>query len=227
MQPDPLSPEKEEEQPQPLATQELPPASEKAQPSTLPADEGVEASPPRPAEKKHSKFNLAYLVLGVLALLLLAAIAWVGYWTYDLSNELTTTQQQLAALQNDHAKLQADYAALQSENEKLNAELTQTRTDLEKANADLGTAQAEASKYQDQSKGMTTQIDKAGKLALVLQTFTTIDDETDFLVLEKQIKDAGNEGLSKAWSKAKTYPSEASFDALLEYLILAIRDSLK
>ena len=215
MQPDLLSPEKEENLPETVS------------PNAIQIEQSFETVIANPAApKKRSKLNLAYLAMGVLALLLIAAFGWVGYWAYSLSTELTDNQQQLAGLQADYDRLQKDYTALKSESETQNAELAQTRTDLEKANADLATAQTELASSQDENKSLSNKIDQASKLADVLQTFTSIKDETDFIVLARQIKDAHHEGLSKAWSDAATFPSEESFNKFLSYLILAIGDSL-
>jgi septal ring factor EnvC (AmiA/AmiB activator) len=231
MQPDLLSPEKEENQPGPLVPQELSPSesstSETSQLETHPVEEATNVAP-SPAGKKHSKFHLAYLALGVLVFLLLAAFAWVGYWAYDLGTQLMNTQQQLAARQADYAKLQADYETinrtLKGENEKLNSELAQVKADLEKANTALVTAQSDLAKSQDQSKSLKTRIDKASKLAEILYSFDTIKDELGILQLDKLIRDSKNPQLLLEWNGIS---SEEDFRNFLSYLIFATRDSLK
>jgi septal ring factor EnvC (AmiA/AmiB activator) len=215
MQPELLSPEKEENQPQSSDPEE-------AQPETPPAEETKEFNP-SPA-KKHSRFNLAYLALGALVFLLFAAIAWVGYWTYNLGTELTTTQQQLAALQAEQSQLQTDYETIKSENEKLNNELTQSKADLEKANTELAAAQSDLTKSQDQGKSLNAKIDKASKLAAILYAFSTVESQTDFFNLDKLIKESKNQAVIAEWKKIST---EEGFRNFLEYLILATRDSLK
>jgi|WetSurMetagenome_2_1015567.scaffolds.fasta_scaffold39883_3 septal ring factor EnvC (AmiA/AmiB activator) len=226
MQPDLLSPEKEENQPASSSPQENTPpillSSNDGQIEIPPAEEATNINPP-PAGRKRSKFNLAYLALGVLVFLLLAAFAWVGYWSYDLSAELITTQQQLAALQADHAQLQTDYATLKSENEKLNTELTQARADLEKTNTDLAAVQSDHAKSQDQNKTLKAKIDKASKMAEILSAFTAIQSENDFLKLDKLIRDSRNQDLLAEWNNIS---NEEDFRNFLNYLVLAIRDSL-
>src|SRR5512141_396507 len=110
MQPDLLSAEKEKNQPEPSVPQETTPTET---PSMLTAElveptpvVKVEAQKPPVVQKKPSKWNKLYIVLGMLVLLIFAIFAWIGYWTYMLSTDLASAQQQLAALQAEHAKLQ-------------------------------------------------------------------------------------------------------------------------
>jgi hypothetical protein len=225
MQPDLLSPEKEENQPEPLPTESS--ILKGPQLETHPVEETPNVNPTS-AVTKRSKFNLAYLALGVLVFLLAAAFAWVGYWAYDLSTQLMNTQQQLAARQADYAKLQTDYETLNStrkgENEKLNSELAQVKAGLEKANTDLAAAQSDLARAQDQSKSLKTKIDKASKLAEILYVFDTVNSEIDFLQLDKLIRDSKNQQLLAEWNSIS---SEEDFRNFLSYLILATRDSLK
>ncbi len=221
MQPDLLSPEKEENPPETSSSEAAPPE--------LPSTEAAADATLSPTVKKsRSKVILAYVGLGVLVLLLVAALGWVGYWTYDLNTQLTHTQQQLVAQQADYAKLQADYATLNNtlkgENEKLNTELAQVKADLEKANTDLATAQSDLSKSQDQSKKLAAKIDKASKLAEILYVVSTAKNDADFLRLDKLIRDSNNSALTLNWMGIS---SQADFNDFLDYLILATRDSLK
>ena len=180
MQPDLLSPEKEDTVPESL------PQEEPAKIESI-------------SEKKRSRVHPAYIALGVLVILLLAAMGWVGYWSYNLSNELMSTQQQLATLQTSYDKLQADYNALKGENEKLSADLAKAQADLEKANADLAAAQADLAKSQDQNKSMTTRFEKGTKLAEVLYAFINISGPGDLLKLDTLIKNTKNQELQAEW----------------------------
>ena len=213
MQPDLLSPEKEENLPELFSPEESPLES---------VQEAAENNPS--PKKKRSKFKLVYLALGMLVVLLLAAIAWVGYWAYDLNTQLTTTQQQLAALQSGHAQLETDYESLKSENKKLNAELIQTKTDLEKANSALAAAQSDLGQSQGQNKSLNTKIGKASRLAKILYAFSSIQNEIDILRLDKLIRDSKDQAILSKWNSIK---SEQDFRNFLDYLILATRDSLK
>src|SRR5688500_2340788 len=102
--------------------------------------------------KKRSKLIVAWIALGLLAILFLLSFAWVGYWAYTLNTQLNTTQQQYEALQSEYDNLTSEHTALTLEHEKVNAELSQTKTDLEKANTDLTTAQDDLSKSKDQGE---------------------------------------------------------------------------
>ncbi len=229
MQPDLLSPEKEENTPESnidpsasIPTVETTPAEPPA-----PANEAVAAQVSPSAKKKGSTSILAYIGLGVLVLLLIGALAWVGYWAYGLSTELTNTQQDLAALQADYSKLQTDYATLKTENEQLKTEMAQVQADLDKANTDLATAQADLSKSQDTNKSLTTRFDKGTKLAEVLSTFISVSGPADFLKIDKLIKNAKNQELSSEWDKVTSSPTPEGFSQFLKYLILATYQSMK
>jgi cell division protein FtsB len=216
MQPDLLSPEKEESQP----------ASSSAEVALLEMHPSEESNP-SPAGRKRSRFNPVYLVLGVLVFLLLAAFAWVGYWAYDLSTQLSTTQQQMAALQADHTQLETEYETLKAENENLNTALTQTKADLEKSNTDLAAAQSDLGKSRDQVNDLKNKITKAGKLAEVLYTWTNMNGPGDILKVDGLIGETNNQELQKEWDNFTKDASQESFGRFLKVLILAMRDSLK
>lgn len=101
-----LPAEKEEHEPQAIQPEQVP-ISESLPNAEAPA---IVSAPIVP--KKKSKISLAAAALGVCVFLLLVTFAWVGYWAYRLSTELTTAQQQLTVLQAEHDQLQAEYAAL-------------------------------------------------------------------------------------------------------------------
>jgi regulator of replication initiation timing len=233
MQPDLLIPEKEENQPEPLAIQEetssqplfTPEAAQ--QPAPAPVNEPTPVKPSPTAEKKRAKLNVAAIILGVIVFFLLLGVAGLGYGVYVLRAELISTQQQLAALQGEHGKLQTDYTALTTENEKLNAELTQSKADLEKTNADLTTAQADLKKSQDQNSDLNAKIDKASKLANVLYSWFTSKSPSDMFKIDTQIKDARDTQLTSLWNKFTNSPSEAKFGDLMIYLATALHNGLK
>ena len=119
MQPDPLTPQPEEKQPDPSPVQ----------------------------EKKPAKRNVGSIILGILVVLLLVAVAGLGYWAYTLNTDLIATQGELTSLQAEHEQLKTDLASAQSDNDQLTADLNQAKADLEKTNGDLTTA---GSKYKSQ-----------------------------------------------------------------------------
>lgn len=232
MQPDLLTPEKEEKQPEPLLVKEetsSPPVlvPEAAQPQPISADEPTNPKLSSTAEKKRSKLNIAAIILGICVLFLLLGVAGLGYGVYTLRTELISSQQRLVSLQGEHSKLQSDYATLTTENEKLNADLTQTKTDLEKANADLASMQANLKKSEDKNKSLNAQVDKASKLTEILYAWTITDEASDVFGIDTMIKGTKDQQLIKQWDKFTKSPSDEAFATFLNYLVGAIRNSLK
>jgi uncharacterized protein HemX len=232
MQHDVLSPQREEERPESLSTQELIPSEslslpDAAQREPSPMAKTVFPTPMPAIEKKRTKINIAVIGLSLLVVLLFLAFGWVGYWAYTLNTELTTTQGQLAALQAEHAKLQTNYAALTSEHEKLNDELTQSKSDLEQANTHLATAQADLSKSKDQGEKLDAQIDTAGKLAELLFVWSMSDSPSDVFKVDELVKETHNQQLIDKWNTFTRTPSDDAMGAFIEYLILAIRNSVR
>ena len=230
MQPDLLIAQREDEQPEPFFSEDLPqseslPITEVAPLESAPADEAASLAPT--VSRKRAKLNIAAIALSFLVFVLLLAFAWVGYWAYTLNNQLTATQGQLTALQAEQGKLQAEYTTLKSENEKLNADLGQSRADLEKANTDLTAARADLSKSKDQEDRLDTKVDGAGKLAEILLIWTTSDNPSDIFKMDKMINETDNQELISRWNTLTRSPSEEAFDACMQYLILAIRNSLR
>lgn len=229
MQSDLLFHKREEEQRGPLSHQDLIPSeslstSEMAQPEPTSA---VEAIPTARVEKKRSTLKIAGIVLAVLAIFILfLSFASVGYWGYTLNNELTTSQQQLTALQAEHEKLQTDYAVVTSENEKLNAELSQFKTDLDKASSDLEDAQARLDTSEAQNKGLHAQIDTASALAEILYVVATSEDDADILKIDRLVNAAGNRELTKHWEAFAESPSEDAFNTFFTYLLFVTHESL-
>lgn len=234
MQPDLLSAQREEEQPDAVSPQELTQAESLSMPmseSTLqepdPVAETVKSIPSPTKEKKHSKLNFAVIGLSLLLFLLLLSFGWVGYWAYTLNNELTASQGQLTALQAKYDKLQADYTALTSEHEKLNAELTQSKADLEKTNTDLATARGDLSESMQRGENLDTQIDRAGKLAEVLFVWNTMDNPSDIFKLDTLINETSDKDLIDQWNTFTRSPSDDALGGFLDHLILTIRNSLR
>jgi septal ring factor EnvC (AmiA/AmiB activator) len=232
MQPDLLSAQREEGLSESLPTQGLTPSESLstqtiAQPEPISGAQAVDLKPALPTEKKRSKLNIAAIVMAFLVLLLFLALGSVGFWAYILNTELTTTQAQLAVLQSEHGKLQTDYTTLTSENEKLKTDLTQSQTDLEKANTDLARTQADVSKSKEKSEKLNAQIDAAVNFTEILYILSTSNNDADILKIDRLVTESKDQELTKQWDAFTQSPSENAFVAFLDYLILAIRDSLK
>ncbi len=178
-------------------------------------------------KKKRSKLIVAWIGLGLFAVLFLLSFAWVGYWAYTLNTELTATQQQYSALQTEYDKLTSGHTALTLEHERVNTELSQTKTDLEKANTDLTTAQDDLDKSKGRGEKLDAQIDEAGKLAEILYVMAISDSESDILKIDRLINEVNNQELTKQWNTFANSPSEEAFGSFFEYLIFVTRESLR
>ncbi|MFT3891877.1 MAG: hypothetical protein QM730_09615 [Anaerolineales bacterium] len=241
MQPEPHSMEDEKKQSEPPLAQAAPPEETPStlQTETISAPKPVESAPAAhvevqtptiPEKKPAKKWNFLYVAIGGLALLAFVVVAWIGYWAYVLNTDLTSTQQQLSALQADHEKLQADFDALKSTNDQLTADLAQTKTDLEKANKDLETTQADLSKAQKKNNDLKAKTDKAVELADILYAWNTAQEKADLLEINSMIDTSSDEQLRKSWKDLANSTDtnwEENLNTFLNYLIAGIRLSLK
>lgn len=219
MQPDLLSTQQEEEQLGSLNSQDL------AQ-NRLYLMQGAVQPASAPTTRKHSSWKLAAIGLASLLFLLLLGLGGMGYWAYTLNTDLTSTRQQLTALQSSHDQLQAKYTTLDSENEKLNVEVGQFKTDLDKANSNLKNAQAKLDTSEAQNKSLNAQIDTAGDLAEILYVVATSEDDADILKIDRLVNAAGNRELTKHWETFAESPSGDAFHTFFTYLVLATHESL-
>ena len=210
MQSDPLSPLPEENQPGSLSA---------------PDEQKPLQSPVR--EVNAQKRGPITGILVIFLVILLVAVAGLGFWAYQLNSNLVATQQQLTTLQNDYADLQSEHATLKSDHEKLTTDLSQANTDLEKSNGDLTTAQADLQKSQDQNKGLNTRVDLASKKAEVLYAIANVSNAAEFLAIDALVKSTRDDQLLAQWNNFVAAPSAEGSGNLILYLIGSIRDSLK
>lgn len=230
MQPNPFTPAEEEKkngQDPAQSEVQLPNPPPAPAPSPAPAPAVRPAPAPVQAKKPSQAGGIAAVLLGLVVIVLLVAVAGLGFWAYSLNTKLADTQQQLTALQGDYGKLQTDYTVLTSEKDKLNADLTQAKADLEKANADLATAQTDLQKAQDESKALNAKTSETGKLADILYTWFTTKDTSGILKLDAQIKATNDTKLKSLWDQFTLSPTNDKSGELLVYLVTAIRDNLK
>jgi len=209
MQPEPLAPQPEEKQPNPPVQVEMKPESSAIH------------------EKKSSKRNIISIVLGIFVVLLLAAIAGLGYWAYTLNSNLASTQQELASLQAEYDQLKTDHASVKSDNEQLTADLDQAKADLEKTVGDLASSQDDLTESRGQNELLNNQIDSASRFAEILYTFSNTASANDLLTVDSLINDTHNSQLITAWNNFTSAPSDQGAADFLLYLITIIRDSLK
>ena len=228
MQPDLLSAQTQEQHSESLTpeTSEFESIST-TETSQIPVNEHptLKASPA--VEKKRVRINLAAVGLGIFVLLLLAALAGVMYWGFTLNTKLTSTQQQLSTLQSGYSRLQSDYLKLVNDHQTQNTQLSQTKTDLEKAKTDLTAAQAELSKSNDQNKDLESKLDTAGKLTEVLYAWNTTDDPSDLFRIDTLINETENKQVISQWNTFAKSPSDEALNTFMDYLITAIRNSVR
>jgi uncharacterized protein HemX len=199
--------------------------SMQSEPHSTQEDQKPEQAPVQ--EMKPQKRSPITGILAIFLVILLVAVAGLGFWAYQLNTSLMAAQQQLTALQDEHAKLQSDHAKLKSDHEKLTTDFSQAKADLEKSNGDLTTAQADLKKSQDQNEGLNAKVDHARKNAEILYAASTVASTTDFFQVDTMIKAANDEQLLAEWNKfAETPTADASFNFLL-YLMSSIEDDLK
>ena len=136
--------------------------------------------PPMPSYTPQKKpgVNIFGISMTIVSLLLLCAIAGLGYYAYTLNTNLTATTESLNALQAEHDALKADYATLQGDNTQLNADIAALQAELDTTKSDLATTQTDLKTAQDQSAALQTKIDAALlKLDVVIGIF--VDEKTD------------------------------------------------
>jgi hypothetical protein len=77
-----------------MQTNLLPAQPNEEMESLSPQDVGKPPESVPVAAKKRSKLIIAWIGLGLCAVLFLLSFAWVGYWAYTLNTQLTATQHQ-------------------------------------------------------------------------------------------------------------------------------------
>jgi septal ring factor EnvC (AmiA/AmiB activator) len=169
------------------------------------------------------KFNSLIIVVVILVL----ALAGAGFWGFQQSSLLKTTQSDLAALQGKYDSLTADKNKLTTDLGAAKTELESTMTELEKTQGDLSTSQDDLKNSQDQNTGLQTKIEAAGKKAEILQAFSAIKTPTDILALDSMIKATNDAKLISEWNKFTTSPTTEGSTNFLLYLMASIGAELK
>jgi septal ring factor EnvC (AmiA/AmiB activator) len=181
--------------------------------------EKVQPASPAGQEKKNPIFAVLGTVFGVVLLcILLTAVAGLGYWAYKLNTDLTTTRQQLAALQTD-------YDTLKSNNDKLTADYAQSQSDLEKTNGELKTTENSLKDSQDQNKTQRTKMDTARKKIAVIEAIFWNNEKDN--VIESLVKAVNDSQLLTKWNKFKSSPTQSNAQDFADYLFGSAQDDLK
>jgi len=149
----------------------------------------------------------------VILVLLVFAVAGLGYWNYQLSANLKAAQQSLATLQGKHDNLTAQKNQLTSDFEKASSDLAQAKTELESTNATLSTAKSDLSKSKGDEKALREKMDRAGQYIEIMRGIF-VDEDVNFVTYLKivLVKDG------KLDSLFQEYMASGSYGDLVEWL---------
>lgn len=188
------------------------------------------AVPPKPARK----FNF----LALFSVILLLAVAGLGYWAWQLNTTLATTRQDLAALQEKYDQLTTDKDALSAELDEtrttLESELETTKGELADSQAALETANAE---LEDARKELTTLQERMKKASkwMDVAIASMVDGENDDSITKK-VNALGDAKLKSMWKEVTDIEvkTDADFEKFVEkvidfrrYLLESIADFLE
>jgi septal ring factor EnvC (AmiA/AmiB activator) len=181
--------------------------------------EAPTSSAPPPLQKKSGVGNIVAIVLGLFCVVLLCAMAGLGYWAYTLDKDLT-------AARADIAKLQGEKDTLNSEKNKLTTDLNSTRSELDAAKAELSatkaeleTAKADLESARSDMAALQANMDKALKY---LNIFDGFWDDT-YAETEVKIKATNDSALLssyRVWENSrKNDDFYAFFDDVIDTII--------
>ncbi len=128
------------------------------------------------------KFNWKIPILVILIL----AVAGLGYWTWQLSTNLKAAQQSLSALQGKYDDLTAENSRLTTELGQTSSELEQTSTELAGTNDTLKTTRSDTSKLKQEASNLQSKKDKSFKYVDVMRGIFE-DNDTFFETMLKVI----------------------------------------
>ncbi len=121
------------------------------------------------------KFNWKIPVLVILIL----AVAGLGYWTWQLSTNLKAAQQSLSALQGKYDDLTTENSRLTTELGQTSSELEQTNTELAGTNDTLKTTHSDTSKLKQEASNLLSKKDKSFKYVDIMRGI--FEDKDTFL----------------------------------------------
>lgn len=133
------------------------PQAPQEQASELPSGDST-PKPPR-------KFNIKIVFLVVLIL----AVAGLGYWTVQLNSSLKSEQGSLATLQGKYDDLTSENGRLTTEFGRVSSELEQTNTELASTNETLKTTRTDLSKSKQEVSDLEAKMNKAGLYVEILR----------------------------------------------------------
>jgi Tfp pilus assembly protein PilO len=104
------------------------------------------------------KFNVKIIFL----ILLILAVAGLGFWAFQLNTNLKAAQTSLETLQGKYDDLTAENGRLTTEFGQVSGELAQTSTELASTTELLKTAKADLSKSKQEVSALEAKMKKAG-----------------------------------------------------------------
>jgi uncharacterized protein (DUF3084 family) len=177
-------------------------------------------TPVTEVKKAPGKFNF----LAVFLVILLLALAGVGYWAITLNASLKATQDSLTTLQGKYDSLTTEKEQLSTDLGLANTELETTKAELEKAKGELTSAKSDLTKSNGEVTAMQAKIDKASKYVAIMKAMFADQDALGALTKMKDVKDPKLESLFLEYAKTT---SPADLMKWLAYIFTTLSDLLK
>lgn len=168
------------------------------------------------AQQAPKKFN----IMTVFVVILVLALAGVGFWGFQQSSALKATQAELSTLQGN-------FDSLTAEKNSLSGDLDTATTDLEAAKAELETTKSDLSKAESAVSTAQAKLEKAGKLADILYAISTVKSPTDLMAVDASIKALKDTALLGEWTKFLSDATPENSANFLLYLISSVQNELK
>lgn len=167
------------------------------------------------------KFNVKILFL----ILLILAVAGLGFWAFQQNTNLKAAQMSLATLQGKYDNLIAEKGRLTTEFGQVSSELEQTNTELASTNETLKTTRADLSKSKQEASDLEAKMKKAGQYVEVMRgAFKDKDNFFATLLKVMLVKDTKLTELYDTYLKSR---SSADLLKWSSYLISTAVEVLK
>ena len=187
----------------------------------LPQEQASEVQGGNPGTAPPRKFNVKIPFL----VLLILAVAGLGFWAFQLNTNLKAAQTSLATLQGKFDDLTAENGRLTTEFGQVSSELEQTNTELASTNETLKTAKADLSKSKQEASALEAKMKKAGLYVEVMRgAFKDKDNLFVTLLKVMLVKDSKLTELYETYLKSK---SSADLLKWSSYLISTTMEVLK